>query len=70
MKTIFVLLMLWTNPGGTAGHQVLKADYTSYDACVAGLNHAQKRSELLDSVPDDLNFICLNQADVSPELLP
>jgi hypothetical protein len=66
MKTLFVLIMLWTNPNGTDGHLILKDDYTSEYDCVNGMNHAAKRSDLLDKVPDDLNFNCLLIEQVDP----
>jgi hypothetical protein len=66
MKSLIVLVMLWTNPNGSDGHLVLKADYTSLNDCVVGADHAYKRSDLLDSHPDDLSFACFNKADVDP----
>jgi hypothetical protein len=69
MKTLFVLIMLWTNPNNTDGHLVLKADYTSSQECFDGLNHAQSRSTLLDTVPDDLTFECVSKDQVDASWL-
>ena len=69
MKTLFVLIMLWTNPNGTDGHLILKADYTSSAECIEGMNHAAKRSDLLDKAPDDLNFQCTPKDQVDPSWL-
>lgn len=70
MKTLFVLLMLWTNPNGTAGHLVLKTDYVSESNCIDGANHAAKRADLLDKQPDDLTFTCQPSGMVDPTWLP
>jgi hypothetical protein len=69
MNEVLVLIMLWTQPNGVAAHLVLKADYTTSDACIAGLNHAQSRSNLIDQIPDDLTFECVPKADVDPTWL-
>jgi hypothetical protein len=66
MKTLIVLLMLWTNPNGTQGHLVLKSDYTNAVDCAAGANHADERANLLDKVPDDLVFQCFDKAVIDP----
>jgi len=69
MKMLFVLIILWTNPNGTNGHLVLKANYPTAEACIDGMNHAAKRSDTLDKVPDDLSFECPNIAQVDPTWL-
>ena len=69
MKVVFVLVMLWSNPNGTDGHLVLKSDYASEADCIDGANHASKRADLLDKVPDDLFFECHNKADINPSWL-